>query len=154
MKLCFYYILHVADSIYNTGSYWATWQFPMERLCGMLQPLTKSRIHPYKNLTNQVYLLELFNNVKFYQRIHEKIFPPTPCKEYEKHLVYSNEDYEEEFYWPSKVHTLDNSELKKIKNHLSVADDLTEEMQLSVCIIIFFYFRFKEQLANLCSLGF
>ena len=36
MKLCFHYLLHVADSIRNTGPCWATWQFPMERVCGML----------------------------------------------------------------------------------------------------------------------
>jgi hypothetical protein len=60
MKICFHYLLHIADSIQNTGPCWATWQYPMERVCGMLQPLAKSRLHPYKNLTNNVYLLELY----------------------------------------------------------------------------------------------
>ncbi|EXX65559.1 hypothetical protein RirG_132090 [Rhizophagus irregularis DAOM 197198w] len=78
MKVCFHYILHVADSIQDTGPCWSTWQFPMERTCGMLQPLAKSRLHPYKNLTNN-------------------IFPSIPCKEYKEHLVYTNENYEEEF---------------------------------------------------------
>lgn len=141
--MCFHYILHVADSIHNTGPCWATWQYPMERLCGILQPLVKSRLHPYKNLTNRVYLLELFNNLQYYQKIHEQIFPPTPCKQYEEHLVYSNQDYEEEFYWPSKVHILDASELKKIKNHLSVVDDLAAGLQLSVYIVHFFKKKFS-----------
>ena len=136
--MCFHYILYVADSIHNTGPCWATWQYPMERLCGILQPLVKSRLHPYKNLTNHVYLLELFNNLQYYRRIHEQIFPSIPSKQYEKHLVYSNQDYEEEFYWPSKVHILNTSELKKIKNHLSVVDDLAAGFQLSVYIIYFF----------------
>jgi hypothetical protein len=137
MKICFHYILHVADSMHDTGPCWATWQYPMKRLCGILQPFTKSRLHPYKNLTNHVHLLELFYNLRFYQRIHEQIFPPVPRKEYEKHMVYSNRDYEEEFYWPSDTHVLNNSELKRIKNYLSVVEDLAAGMQLGVSVIFF-----------------
>src|SRR5690348_15342464 len=85
MKICFHYLLHIADSIQNTGPCWATWQFPMECVCGMLQPLAKSRLHPYKNLTNNVYLLELFNNLHFYKKIHVQVFPPLPHKEYKEH---------------------------------------------------------------------
>ena len=65
MKLCFHYLLHVADSIKNTGPCWATWQFPMERVCEMLLPLVKSRLHPYKNLINTVNLMELFNYLPY-----------------------------------------------------------------------------------------
>lgn len=137
MKMCFHYILHVADSIYNTGPCWSTWQFPMERTCGMLQPFAKSRLHPYKNLTNHVHLLELFNNLCYYRRIHEQIFPPKPRKEYKNHLVFSNENYEEEFQWPSKTYDLKKSEIKEIKNHLSVIDNKAAEMKLSVCIQLF-----------------
>jgi len=135
MKLCFHYILHVADSIHNTGPCWSTWQFPMERTCGMLQPFTKSRLHPYKNLTNHVYLLELYNSLYYYRKIHEQIFSPIPHKEYKEHLVYTNQNYEEEFQWPSKPYILNISEIKKIKNHLSVINDVALRMKLSVCII-------------------
>jgi len=140
MKVCFHYILHVADSIQDTGPCWSTWQFPMERICGMLQPLAKSRLHPYKNLTNNVYLLELFNNLYYYRKIHEQIFPSSiSCKEYKEHLVYTNQNYEEEFQWPSKPYTLNISEVKKIKHHLSVIEDVAVEMQLSVCTILFLF---------------
>ena len=140
MKLCFHYILHVADSIQDTGPCWSTWQFPMERTCGMLQPLAKSRLHPYKNLTNHVYLLELFNNLYYYRKIHEQIFPPIACKEYKEHLVYTNKNYEEEFQWPSKPYILNISEIKKIKHHLSVIEDVAVKMRLNVCIIIILIF--------------
>jgi len=143
MKSCFHYILHVADSIQDTGPCWSTWQFPMERTCGMLQPLAKSRLHPYKNLTNNVYLLELFNNLYYYRRIHEQIFPPIPCKEYKKHLVYTNENYREEFQWPSIPYVLNISEIKKIKNHLSVVDDVAVTMRLNVCIFYFYLFKYR-----------
>jgi hypothetical protein len=142
MRLCFHYILHVADSIQDTGPCWSTWQFPMERTCGMLQPLAKSRLHPYKNLINHVYLLELFNNLHYYREIHEQIFPPIPSKEYEEHLVYTNENYSEEFQWPSEPYTLNISEIKKIKNHLSIIDDAAKKMRLNVCMgFIFIFFN-------------
>jgi hypothetical protein len=138
MKLCFHCLLHVSDSIQDTGPCCCTWQFPMERTCGMLQPLAKSRLHPYKNLTNNVYLLELFNNLHHYKKIHEQIFPPILCKEYENHLVFTNDNYEEEFQWPSKPYDLKMSEIKEIKNHLSVIDSKAAKIKLSVYIIFNF----------------
>ena len=111
----------------------------MECTCGMLQLLAKSRLHPYKNLINHVYLLELFNNLQYYRKIYEQIFPPISCKEYKEHLVYTNQNYEEEFQWPSKKYTLNISEVKKIKNHLSVIEDIAVGMQLNVCIIYFYF---------------
>ena len=138
MKICFHYLLHVADSIQNTGPCWATWQFPMERVCGMLQPLAKSRLHPYKNLINNVYLLELFNNLHFYNNFYKQVFPPLPHKEYKEHLVYTNQSYNEEFQWPSESYTLNTSEIKKIKDHFSVTEDIAG-MQLNVCIFYFLY---------------
>ena len=83
---------------------------------------------------------KLFNNLYYYRRIHEQIFPPIPCKEYKKHLVYTNENYEEEFQWPSKPYVLNASEIKKIKNHLSVVENEAMEMQLNVCIYIYYLF--------------
>jgi hypothetical protein len=133
MKLCFHYLLHVADSIRNTGPCWATWQFPMERVCGMLLPLAKSRLHPYKNIINSVHLLELFNYLPYRQEIYKQIFPPQHPKQYAQHLIYSNEDYLEEFYFPTKNYNLSQSELKKIKENLSTSYDIAGR-NLDVCI--------------------
>ena len=52
--ISFHYLLHIGDSIRNSGPAWATWQYPMVRLCGMLLPLVRSRQHPYTNLRNQI----------------------------------------------------------------------------------------------------
>src|SRR3954453_9783852 len=111
MKLCFHYLLHVADSIKSTGPCWATWQFPMERVCGMLLPLAKSRIHPYKNIINNVYLMELINYLPYQ---HQQILlPKLPSKNYAEHLVYSNEHFLEEFYFLQKVIHFHKVSLKK-----------------------------------------
>src|SRR4051794_15743168 len=133
MKLCFHYLLHVADSIKNTGSCWATWQFPMERVCGMLLPLAKSRIHPYKNIINTVHLLELFNYLPYRQDIYKQIFLSQPSKQYAQHLIYFNEHYLEKFYFPTKNYILSYCELKKIKENLSTSYDMTGQ-SLDVCI--------------------
>src|SRR3954471_15819081 len=130
MKLCFHYLLHVADSIKNTGPCWATWQFPMERVCGMLLPLAKSRIHPYKNIINNVHLMELINYLPYR---HQIFLPKLPSKKYANHLVYSNEHYQEEFYFPTKKQILSQSQLKKIKDNLSTSYDMTGQSS-NVCI--------------------
>ncbi|KAG1790483.1 uncharacterized protein HD556DRAFT_1192531, partial [Suillus plorans] len=39
-------LLHIADSIEETGPVWTSWAFPMERFCGRLQPIIKSKRHP------------------------------------------------------------------------------------------------------------
>ena len=131
MKLCFHYLLHVADSIKNTGPCWATWQFPMERVCGMLLPLARSRIHPYKNIINNVYLMELINYLPY--QYNHIFLPKSPSKKYAEHLVYSNEYYLEEFYFPTKKHILSQGQLKKIKENLSTSYDMTGQ-NLDVCI--------------------
>ncbi|CAG8534980.1 41600_t:CDS:2 [Gigaspora margarita] len=43
--ISYHYLLHIAISIYNTGPAWATWQYPIERLCGMLLPLVPEINH-------------------------------------------------------------------------------------------------------------
>ncbi|CAG8854095.1 21603_t:CDS:2, partial [Gigaspora margarita] len=38
-KMVFHYLLHVQESIRDCGPCWTFWQYPIERLCGMLQPM-------------------------------------------------------------------------------------------------------------------
>jgi hypothetical protein len=121
MKLCFHYILHISESIRNTGPCWSTWQFPMERVCGMLLPLARSRLHPYKNIINNLHIWELFNHLQYYQSVYMNIFPSQLPKQYASNIVFSKSDADEEFYFPSKKYELNQSELKKIKDHFSVS---------------------------------
>jgi len=120
MKLCFHSLLHIANSIEDTGPCWATWQFPIERICGMLLPFARSRLHPYKNIINNIHIWELFNNLRFYQDIYTKVFPPQQNKDYKNNLVFSQPKIAEEFYSPTKKYQLNQTELKKMKEHFSV----------------------------------
>ena len=61
--ISFHYLMHVAQSIEDFGPCRGYWQFPMERMCGMLIPLVKSQIHPYANLWNNLVLNERFNHL-------------------------------------------------------------------------------------------
>ncbi|CAG8691071.1 6283_t:CDS:2, partial [Gigaspora rosea] len=83
------------NSIFETGPPWATWQFPMERLCGMLIPLVHSQQNPYVNLINQSSKC-VFN-------------PPT---------------YNEKLYSLFKEHVITKTELQKIKQYYATAFDL------------------------------
>ncbi|GES90546.1 hypothetical protein GLOIN_2v1644898 [Rhizophagus clarus] len=83
-KISFHYLLHVADSIKYCDPSWTYWQFPMERMCGILQLLIKSRIKPYSNLANS------------------------------KERVFGIEEYREEFYSPFIQYSLPIQEYKHL----------------------------------------
>ncbi|PKC52968.1 hypothetical protein RhiirA1_447330, partial [Rhizophagus irregularis] len=72
-RIIFHYLLHVANCIKYCGPSWTHWQFPMERICGILQPLIKSRLNPYSNLSNTLTLLQQFYLLPFFS-ISKSIF--------------------------------------------------------------------------------
>ncbi|PKC58212.1 hypothetical protein RhiirA1_314786, partial [Rhizophagus irregularis] len=57
-------LLHLVDTIETNGPCWNTWQFPIERLFGMLLPLVQSKLYPYDNLANQIILKERLNHLQ------------------------------------------------------------------------------------------
>jgi len=96
-------LLHVAESIEDFGPCRGYWQFPMERMCGMLIPLVKSQIHSYKSLWNNIILNERFNHLKFNEDYKEIFEEEEEEKEYPSHRVFSSSLYEEyELYSSSK----------------------------------------------------
>ncbi len=115
----------MVESIEDFGPCRGYWQFPMERMCGMLIPLVKSQIHPYANLWNNLILNERFNHLKYKTKIYEQIFSQKEEKEWPTHRVFSSSLYEEfELYSPSKKYTLSTTELKKLKEIYSAIYDL------------------------------
>ena len=115
----------MVESIEDFGPCRGYWQFPMERICGMLIPLVKSQIHPYANLWNNLILNERFNHLKYKTKIYEQIFSQKEEKEWPTHRVFSSSLYEEfELYSPSKKYTLSTTELKKLKEIYSAIYDL------------------------------
>ena len=115
----------MAESIEDFGPCRRYWQFPMERICGMLIPLVKSQIHPYANLWNNLVLNERFNHLKYKTKFYEQVFSQEEEKEWPSHRVFSSSLYEEfELYSPSKKYNLSTIELKKLKETYSAIFDL------------------------------
>src|SRR6266542_4139013 len=54
--ISFHYLLHITESIEDFDPCKGYWQFPIERVCGMLIPLVKSQKHPYASLWNNIFL--------------------------------------------------------------------------------------------------
>ena len=121
MKICFHYLLHLADTIEINGPCWSTWQFPMERLCGMLIPLVQSKLHPYNNLANQIILKERLNHLRFiehiYQQVHQTQNKSRQCEG--ENIVFTDPNYEEELYFPTTKHYLNKSIVNKLKKQYS-----------------------------------
>lgn len=112
-RISFHYLLHVAESIKYCGPSWTHWQFPMERMCGILQPLVKSKIKPYSNLANTLTLLQQFYMLPLFS-ISKDILKEEPQKQWSEERVFNAEGYEEEFYSPSMQYFLSIQEY----NHL------------------------------------
>jgi len=61
----YHFLLHLADSITNCGPTWVYWQFPCERLCGMLKTKVKSRVSANRNLSLGILHEEQLNHLQF-----------------------------------------------------------------------------------------
>ena len=112
MLISFHYLLHVADSIKDCGPCWTSWQYPMERMCGMLLPLVHSKLHPYINLANGIILAEKFNHLSY---IIPAFIKNDSKKSWPQHKVFGLENYDEELYFPSVIYNLDKrTELQRL----------------------------------------
>ncbi|CAB4436877.1 unnamed protein product [Rhizophagus irregularis] len=117
MKICFHYLLHLVDSIQATGPCWSTWQFPIERLFGMLLPLVRSKLHPYENLINNITLRERFNHLRFYCILQAQVFPSNQKRYTKKTRSILMKVILKSFFFPSSNHYLNKSTIIKLKRH-------------------------------------
>ncbi|CAB4398993.1 unnamed protein product [Rhizophagus irregularis] len=106
--ISYHYLSHIATSIRNTGPAWATWQYPMERLCGMLLPLVRSKQHPYTNLQNQITIWTQFSHLQYKSEIYHKIFGKGLEKSinYSENQVFTTDSAEEELQSPSRKYCM------------------------------------------------
>src|SRR5437667_6003099 len=64
----FHLLLHLHESISDCGPAWVFWQFPCERMCGMLKPMVKNRSKANRNLSLRILYQEQFNHLPFATR--------------------------------------------------------------------------------------
>lgn len=119
MLISFHYLLHIVDCIKDCGPCWATWQFPMERLCGILLPLTHSRLYPYINLTNNILLTEKFNHLFFISGCDQIFDIKNSEKEHPLHKIFVLENQNEKLYFPRIQYELNLSEIRRLKHYYS-----------------------------------
>ncbi|CAG8832395.1 6954_t:CDS:2, partial [Gigaspora margarita] len=112
--ISFHYLLYIAESIYETGPAWATWQFLIERLCEMLIPLVNSHVHPYKNLINKLTIWTCFVHLQYNDKYHQQIFKPIFNESFNKEKLFSL----------SKEHIMAKGEIQKIKQYYATEFDL------------------------------
>ena len=117
MKICFYYLLHLANIIKTNGPCWNTWQFLMERLCEMLIPLVQSKLHPYDNLANQIILKERLNHLQFIEHIYQQVYPAqnNKVRHNDENIVFVDPNYEKKLYFPTMKYYLNKSMVNKLK---------------------------------------
>ena len=120
-KMVFHYLLHMKKSIQDCGPCWTFWQYPMERLCGMLQPLVRSRLHPYTNLVNNISMWETFNHIHFLLDVRDEIFPVEQVRAYEEDKVFGKED-SEQLWFPSCHYTLKDNRHCGQNTHQEMSD--------------------------------
>ena len=58
-------LLHLHESISDCGPAWVFWQFPCERVCGMLKPMVQNRSIANRNLSLAILYREQFNHLPF-----------------------------------------------------------------------------------------
>ena len=143
MLISFHYLLHISECIMDCGPCWSFWQFPMERLCGLLIPLVYLKLYPYKNLTNNILLSERFNHLIFvcpslYNQLSE-----SSTKYYSENKVFSLSSHIEEFYWPKQNYFLKVYEIKQLKYFYSILFNIPKK-RLEVRFIYNISFFFSK----------
>ncbi|CAG8793726.1 26192_t:CDS:2, partial [Gigaspora margarita] len=115
--ISFHYLLHISDSIFETGPAWATWQFLMERLCEMLIPLVHSRQNPYTNLTNQVTTWTRFTHLQFHIKYSQEIFglPSEKSQIHSFDHFFNPPNEEEQLYSLFKEHLMTKPEIPPVE---------------------------------------
>jgi len=79
----------------------------MERMCGMLLPLVRSRLHPYVNLANNIMLIEKINHLSYIAPAYNQIFiKDNSEKIWSQYKVFGLENYDEKLYFPSVIYNL------------------------------------------------
>ncbi len=144
MLMSFHYLLHITDNIKDCGPCWTSWQYPIERMCGMLLPLVHSRSNPYVNLANNIMLIEKINYLFYITSVYNQIFIENRSKNHSwpLHKVFGLDNYEEELYFPSIIYNLKRNELHKLICFYSAILKISKENIASVSKIIIYYIFF------------
>ncbi|RIB15159.1 hypothetical protein C2G38_1972101, partial [Gigaspora rosea] len=136
-------LLHIATSICNTGHAWSTWQYPMERLCGMLLPLVCSQQHPYTNLRNQITLWNQFSLLQYKAEINKKLFIKDleDIPNHSESRVLVIEGIEERLFSLSSSYNMNKTKIQHLRAYYAMALDRPINQLKVYCLSDLFYYK-------------
>jgi len=140
--ISYHYLLHISTSICNSGPAWATWQYPMERLCGMLLPLVRSKQHPYTNLQNQITMWICFSHLQYKAEINQKLFGTNleKTQNFSENRVFTTNDAKEELQSPSFNYFMNRTEMQRLKAYYITALDIPANQLMVILLFSLFFF--------------
>ncbi|KAL1694099.1 hypothetical protein GGG16DRAFT_47889 [Schizophyllum commune] len=120
-------LLHIADSIEAMGPVWTYWAFPMERYCGKLQRMMRSRRFPWSNLDAQVLANAQLDHIKLRYNIDQEL-SLKPAKAETVRGQFSHRDYESYVLLPKCLpsSTITPTMADRIVAHLATRYDMTK----------------------------
>lgn len=95
----------------------------MERLCGMLLPLVRSRQYPYINLQNQITMWIRFSHLQYKTEINQKLFGTNSEKTQNcsENRVFTTDGAKEELHSPSFSYSMNGIEIQRLKAYYVTA---------------------------------
>ena len=108
----------------------------MERLCGMLLPLVRSKQHPYVNLQNQITMWTRLSHLQYKAEINQKLFGTNleKTQNFSENRAFTTNGAEEELHSPSFSYSMDRTEMQRLKAYYITALDIPAN-QLMVMLL-------------------
>ena len=105
-------ILHLVESVQDCGPGWVYWQFPCERVCGLLKPKVKNRMTFNRNLSLAILQEEQLNNLRFATTYKQSTKPSAAAR-----LTVEIGNVSYQFFGPQLQDELSNTEATRLKAH-------------------------------------
>ena len=117
----FHFLLHLADNSLDCGPSWVYWQFPYERLCGMLKAKVKSRVSANKNLALAILYEEQLNHLPFACLLPDEFIPAKEAILASRNTYVDDTNYQGyAFLRPKKHDQLSKLEFSHLAQHYSM----------------------------------
>ena len=144
MNICvtFHLLLHLMDSLRNCGPAWVFWEFPCERVCGMLKPKVKNQSQANRNLSLGILYEEQLKHLQFVRAFRD---PPGKQRICTYTALIQNQEYS--FLRPRQFHCkLSSTETTNLVSYYAnlfnctsraiIKDDISNEIiKWSSCLL-------------------